>query len=435
MKKNRQDLEKTLVYIIKEYSRSKRKIRSQLEDKFKELKMSAKVIGIWNGTVPYITINLAELYLFTRALYEITEEECLNPREWFNEEEEKSFILYKPQKPYKNNIIKFYNVDKTSDNRYVCTKATYQEMSEIFAQGLITYNIRTQRETTTIVFNGQYIEIPTIRQNPIVKMTKLMVDGKFTPNMITLNLRKTGEEMLPEYNEKDRTLEIWVDNERSFLDIIDGMHRMSAAMRAVEMNPDIDMYTMISILYYTEEEAQEYIDQEAHHTPISQVHRAAFRNSETSILVAKEINLFGNSTNNEMFNKIALNYEELKSQSKYVTFETFSKAFNYNYKIANPREVSKISKYLKDFFNELIGLLREKGQITFTNNMFICYICISNLLRDKENWKEVLEKITSSTKLDERILSQNLDLKTERITKPLIDKFYKYSVEVINENV
>jgi hypothetical protein len=431
MKREREELEKTLRQVILNTIDKKRKIKDELENKFKNLKMSAKAIGFYNLTIPFNTIAIAELYLFTKALYEITSDNHIKPEDWFNPEEEKSFSLFKPQIEYKNDIIILNNVDKTDDNKYFCTKATYQEMAKIFSQGLITYNIRTQRETTTIIFKGKAIEIPTLKQNPIRKMTDLMVDGKFFPNMITLNYRNTGNEYELEYDEKNRTLAISVDNVQGFLDIIDGMHRMSAAMRAVELKPDINMYTMINILHCTEEEAQEFIEQEANHTPMSITHREAFKNSDTAVIIAKAINSFGNRKSNEMFDKIAMDYNDLGINKKYVTVETLAKAINHNFKIETPADKIRIENYLKEFLNIIIVLLKEKGSIDFDNNIFIGFIVLAKELYGKSNWSTILDNIVKNNDFEAKTLTQHVNLYTEKITKPLMNNYYNYFSDMV----
>lgn len=422
MKKDRIKLELAITDTITNYPESRRRLKEKLITKLAEHNISAgKAIGLFSLTIPLTTVSNAEIYLFTKALYEITAEGNLLPGSWFNEEEEKSFILYQEKQEYNNDVIILHNVDQVSDKQWICTKATYQEITQIFSQGLITYNIRTQRETTSIVFNNNnIIEVPTIKKDPIGKMTRLMLFNKFTPNTITWNIRRTGEEMLPEYDAKNRTLAIPVDNIKSFCDIIDGMHRSAAMMKTFEENPDTEGFTLISILYYTETEAQEYIDQEAHHTPLDKTHRQSFRNSDSEIIIAKDINSFGNAKNNMLFNKIATNYNEIEHKGKYVTFETFGKAIKYNFKIEIPREISKISKFLKDYFNDILGILQEKN-VKFSNNTYIGLISLSSLLYNTDNWQEWIESNIDKIIVVINSLSES-DIKNKKITNPFVDK-------------
>jgi 16S rRNA U516 pseudouridylate synthase RsuA-like enzyme len=435
MKKNRQELEHVIQNFIQNYTESKRKLRDSLITELSNYGINpGKTQGLVNLSIPLVTIGNAELYLLTKSLYNSTNEQSLEPTKWFNEEEEKNYTLYKEKVEYNNDVIILNNVDQVSEKQWVCTKATYQEISKIISQGLITYNVRTQRETTSIVFNNDnIIKVPTIKQKPIQEMTKLMLNGKFTPNTITWNIRRTGEEMLPEYDEKNRSIAIPVDNIKSFCDQIDGQHRTSSFIKAVEQNPDIEGYTMISILYYSEEEAQEYIDQEAHHTPISLTHRESFRNSDTEVIIAKEINKFGNENNNILFNKFATIYDDIKHDNKYLTFETFSKALKHNFSIENPREVTKTSKFLREYFNNVLVNLDENG-ILYTNNTFIGLIAIAGKLYSHKEWQSILEENISNIATAINTLTES-DINNKKLTSPFIKKMSDKFIEVVTFNV
>lgn len=432
MKKDRQNLEYVLQNFIQTYTGSKRKLSEDIITELRKYNISpGKAQGLISLNIPFVTVSNAELYLLTKALYNATNEESLDPSNWFNEEEEKAYSLYKEKIEYNNDVIILNNVDQVSDRHWVCSKATYQEIAKIVAQGLITYNIRTQRETTSIIFNNNnVIQVPTIKPKPIQEMTKLMLAGKFTPNTITWNIRRTGEEMLPEYDEKTRTLAIPVDNKTTFCDQIDGQHRVCAMLRTIEQDPNNQGYTMISILYYTEEEAQEYIVQEAHHTPISRTHRESFKNSETEIIIAKEIDKFGNEMNNVLFNKFATTYDEIKYNGKYLTYEVFAKSFRNNFKIENARETMKITKFLRDYFNNILVLLDENG-IQYNCNAFIGLIAIAGILYNQKEWQSILENNIQNIIKAINELSE-FEINNRKITNPFIKKISEKFVKAVN---
>lgn len=439
MKKDRKDLENVLYQAIEASKENMRKNADLLVDKLNNYGINAgKVIGIYNKSIPLVTLSNAELYLFTKSLFEITDYNSIDISKWFTDEEIKTYNQYKAPKPYKNNVIILNNVDQTSDNRYFCTKATYKEMSDIFGQGLITYNIRTQREAKVINFGDRFISIPDIKEKPVMEMTELMLKGKFTPNTITLNIRKTGGEKF-EYDEKSRTLMIECDNEESFCDIIDGGHRGQAFIRVIEQDPNNQGYTYISILNYTEEEAQEYIEQEDHRTPINKIRIAAFKNSDEYVAIAKDINKYGSEMTNELFNKIALDETEMKTQDKYITVSTFAEALKYNFgKFENAREVSKTQDYLIKFFNELIGIIKERhfdNNIVFKPNTFIGYIALANVLIKDESWKESLERILNHFDFQDDLMWRNIGIFTNRVNLSLIKNISEYFRKMGEDNV
>lgn len=437
VKKNRVELETTVYIVIEEHLQDRRKIREYIIKRLEQHNISAgKVMAIFNQneSIPIQTLPNAELYLFTNALYEIAKSERINPEKWFNDEEIKLYSEYKAETFFKGNIVVFSNVDQVSDNQWICSKATYQEMSNIMSQGLFTYNIRTQRESTTIRFNDIATEIPTIKQVPVIEMTNLMLSGKFTPNTIALNIRHIGIEKY-EYSPKARTLSVQVDNDSTFIDIIDGMHRTLAMMRAVETNPNISLFTAINILNFTEEQAQAFIDQEDHRTPINKTFIASFRNDDNGVKMAKDINVYGNKENNALFNMFATQKLELKAPySKYVTIENFAAGFNHNFTISEPRDFTKIQGYLIKFFNEIVGLLKEIGKDEYiSNNYFIGYLAWASVLYADDNWIDKINDIIkdfdfSNDKLNEIISVKKI--KPANVTK--ISDYFKQRVGIEN---
>ena len=431
MKKDRQELEITLYKAIKESKENKWKNREYLTSKLGEYGISVgKTVGIYGTTIPLVTLSNAELYLFTKVLYEVTQYNSIEIDKWFTLEEIKMFDQYKAEQTYKGNIIALHNVDQTADNHFVCTKATYIELAKIISQGLITYNLRTQREAKIVVFGNKYIEIPDIRENPVREMTGLMVKGKFKPNTIVWNIRKTGRKRF-KYDVKDRTLYIEVDGIESFVDIIDGMHRLQSIIRTIEEDPNNQGYSELSIFNYSEEEAQELIEQEDHKTPMNKTHIAAFKNSDEYVIMAKDIGKYGTERNNELFNKIAMSDIEIRTQEKYVTVETFSKAIKYNFgEFGNPRDISTVQKFLIGFFNELLGILKEKytkeNSIVFENNTFIGYILLASILIKEENWKEALEDILNSINFSNDSEWTNVGIFSNKLNSSLIKKISEH---------
>jgi hypothetical protein len=429
MLRDRKDLEVILYQAIESSKEDMRKNGDSLVKKLNEHNINAgKVMGIYNKSIPLITLPNAELYLFTKALFETTEYESINIRKWFTEEEVSTYNQYKALKVQKNNVMIIPNVYKTSDNRWFCVSASYTLMNEIFGQGFITYNIRTQRESKIVTFGNKFISIPDIRERPVLEMTDLMLRNKFTPNTITLNIRKIGTEKY-DYNEKTNTLMIEVDGQTSFCDIIDGMHRCQAMLRTIEQNSNHEGYTYISILNYTESEAQEYIDQEDHRTPINKVHIMSFRNADEYVTLAKDINKYGTESNNELSNKIALNETELKTQDKYVTVDTFSRALKHNFKFENAIEIDDTKDFLIKYFNRLINILKrnnKRDSIAFKNNIFIGYIALASVLIKDENWKNTLEITFNHLNFKDDSYWSNMGILSNKVNASLIRNISEY---------
>ncbi|HBY20360.1 MAG TPA: hypothetical protein DEG71_05025 [Clostridiales bacterium] len=437
MKKDREELEKTIYYVIDDTEKNAKEYRQKFETTLLQYNISrGKAIGIYGKSIPLIQLSLPELYIVTKVLHQITAYTVLCIDNWYYDEEIRTYESYKAEKTYAKDIIVLHNVDKVSDNQYFCTKAYHKETAKITGQGLITYNFRTQRGAKLILFGDRYSEIPDIKKSVVAEIKEKILNNKFTPNTITLNRRKTGLEKPPEHDEKNRTLYMEVDGIENFVDIVDGAHRCQSFIKVIEDDPENEGFTFISILYYTEEEAQEYIEQEDHRTPINKEHIQSFKTDEYTLLT-KDIAKYGNAKINEMFNKIATNRNELKSRNKYITVKLFAEALSYNIEL-DARNMDDYKRYFVAFFNELIGLTKEKGldksnSVAFEENMFIGYITLASIWSD-EDYKANLKKFIDNTDFsrDNRQWEENgifVAQMTMKKAKSIVNYFKKVGVD------
>lgn len=436
MKKDRELLEKALLTVTSNYNYNN-KIKDRIIKKLEKHNiLKSKTLGMLNHSdAALITnkdlVNNAELYLLSKALYEEIEEPIINPKNYFNEEEIKSYELYKQEiKNERTNVLNFEDVKQIAYNQYF-SFITIQKLSEYLDNGLITYNMRTQRGAKFITFNDQLLALPDIRETPILEIRDKILEGKFTQNMISFNIRKTGGEKF-NYDSKTKELTIEIDGKDSFCDILDGMHRSIGAKRAYKMNPNIEFGFVLNIVHYTEDEAKEFIVQEDKRTPINKAVIESYKRDNAFVIIAKDINRYGNDIVNSLYNKFAIQTEEIKKGNKYTTYEIFSKALEENYVFNEPRDIKRTTEYLIDYFNELIGIFKEKGlekSIVFHGLMFVGYIALSAKIQNMSNWRnELTNKINSIDFGDEAIWKQLGIVKGvyPQINKSLIQKISKY---------
>ena len=119
-------------------------------------------------------------------------------------------------------------------------------------------------------------------------------------------------------------------------------------------------------------------------------------------IVAKNLN---EAPQNEMQFKIATDANAIAHNRAYVMFNTMAEAVRNNFEIKSQRDVRKITEYLVEFFNELVGLhidefnnpakSQNKSFITVPN-MFIGYITLAGKLYNTKNWQATLEEIMTS---------------------------------------
>jgi hypothetical protein len=195
----------------------------------------------------------------------------------------------------------------------------------------------------------------------------------------------------------------------------------------------------------TEAQAKAYLAREEKATPMNLTHQKGLDNRDLYVSFVDEINRFGTEKNNELFGKIAVNYNELKSQNKYVTSETLSLAISnyFNLKKMKAREVSNLQEYIVKFFVEALGILSEtydkKNSIIFENNTFIGYITLASILKDKEDWKQQLSNILKKIDFNRFYTDGHSEWQTIGIYNENINKVNKriseYFMKVGVENV
>lgn len=405
MKKDREELHATIYYVIDRTENHAKEHKKSFEEKLLNQYNIKRGVSrsIYGKSTPLILLSNAMLFVVTKTLYEITNKSELNINNWYYEIEIKEYEQFKVESQDKKDILEIGNVVKTPDGKYISTGYFYKDAAKAFGESLIGYNLESQREATFKIFGDKHYKAPNIKSDKVNEITKRILDNKFTPNTITLNIRKTKDFDADKvkYNEQTQVLSIEIDHEKIFVDIIDGAHRASAFIRVIEANLYHNGYTYVSILNYTVDEAREYIEQESHVTPLSRAQREAYKTDEYSSLT-KSISAYGNKLNNEMFNQIVDNEVELVTQKKYITIELFKTALKENFTIETPRENDNIKEFLIKFFNEILGSIKEQkwnkvNSIAFEPNMFIGYLALAKMWMNEENWKEKVKRFIEKT--------------------------------------
>jgi hypothetical protein len=290
---------------------------------------------------------------------------------------------------------------------------------------------------------GEIIQRITIYKESVSDMARLMSNHEFFSNLLTLNIRKTGSEVI-EYDEPKQILTITM-NENSFIDIVDGMHRILSIERVIENNADFEDFMMLRITNLDEISAWKLIKQENEGHKISEERIRANNPYNSSTAIAKYLNSYGTTQTNEMFGKVGQNIKEVSKLNLYTTVEILSNAIERNFSLKTPRDVNNIQEYLVKFFNETIGIIREKFINLNTNefvylapNMFIGYISIASLLYKDSEWKVKLESILNNINFDtnnsewEKIKLLNNNRFTTNITDR-ISKYFQTTSKIILE--
>lgn len=443
MKKDRQKLEEVLNLLLESYSNDNKIINKLVDDLVEGHNFSrGRTIGIFTKNTPLSFFSNIELCLIVIYFYAITKEYKIKPDEWFNEGEILEAESFKYTDEEKITRIVLHNVDQINEYQWICTKETYQNIARFMSNGLISYNMRTQRQPIVRRHGNKIIKTANIKPAKVEAIKKEMLDGTFNANVITWNIRKaTGLERF-KYNSKDRTLIIEVD-ENTNVDVIDGANRTAAILKSTESKPDIDRVTLIMVYNVQEEKARQIIYQEAKAEPLDEDYVNTFNVSDINMQLVKNIN--STQSMNELFNRIGT-AKELDRENKLVTYETLSKAIDYIYNLKDKPiiEARNVEKFLIELFNIVIGThylsfnenlkLTRKNSYMADNNMFIGYIALGEELKNKypDDWQDRLPELLHNLELyktndlwKEIGLDNNINLST--IKK--ISKYFKKQVE------
>ncbi len=293
----------------------------------------------------------------------------------------------------------FKNVNQIGEKEYQ-TVIDGQELAEMWRDGVITYNPEIQRGTK--VKRGKdntETEVAVYSKANVKKIYSSMLSGQYFTDMITLNVLEDGNEEV----ELDDEGNLNVSGE---INISDGQHRIRALSMILEGNEKgntafdlTELKVPVKITNYDVQTAQQQFHQFSQGLKISSSRAEYFNRSGLANIIVREL-----MKNSDLAGRVEVvrNSIPKNDERHIVTFATLVNAIQLVYEDLETRvQAIELSKYLAEFFNELINLIPElhnyekraqskETSLTGENFMFYGYVAISKVLREKENWKEYL---------------------------------------------
>lgn len=422
------DLSNELYIVLEEYNINK-KVMQKVEDKLMDHNIfEAK--QILNTSIALETLPAGVAFLVTQFLYEETNEERINPINFFTDVEISQLKTFK----FKNkDAVKFplifENVEQLSDRQW-STKATIKEVASLYDNQLITYNFETQREAVYVEKNdGTIIKKPNVNIDSVNAISELIDQGLFFSNYITINVLVNGEDEVV-YDESKKILMI----KSGQLDILDGFHRSLAMLKSYHSNNGVIYITGLMITNLNVSSANAFIRQEDNRNKIDERHLKSMDDTKYANDIVKSINTDSKS---DLRGKITTDIGLVNKHHAYTLTDILSESIENLYEIKTRRDKHNIEKYLIDFFNEVYAIKyndfedlktsREHTMIT-DKNMFVFYTCLSKLLFEDTEWKNKVENI-----LDKIDFSKNNEdwkklklVGTPKISGRMITKISQY---------
>lgn len=382
-----------------------------------ESKISAnKLFSIVDFHYPVENLDESDLYHLTGFLYKecrrTKEIEMLNPKLWFSENE---------IKVANNRVIDNANDEDGSTwtvKRILpkgesewATVMTYKELVNLYNAALLVYNPDTQRDPIIEYRWGERLVSPRVFKTSVREIEQKMIDKRFHSNTITFNILRNGDEIIS-WDEEENVFEFQKTKD-SELAIIDGFHRLSAILSLMSKYPDFVGYMTVNIKNLTVQEAQEFIYQEQKGNKISKSLLKQYDTSDRYMQYTKLINDYGDSETNELFGMMATDSKDV-GKSKYVLLNKFSESletyFSHLFEgCSSARDREVIIRYLVGFFNEVIGLKKDKyiniektrkESMLLSDNIWGVLLMIAKELYDDKMWRGKLEYIIKSENWD-----------------------------------
>lgn len=247
---------------------------------------------------------------------------------------------------------------KNSMEESWATIVTYKDLYAMMKAGKLVYNVDIQMQGSLCKNDDKVIIIPYIDEKNINEKKEAMLKEEYPVNMIAFNVYNYNNDKLL-YNLNDKILRI--DTDIFKVAIIDGIHRISAAMRAIEENNDLNGKLMLKITNTSIKESQNFIRQEAMGKNTRDVLKKFNPNNKITTII-NDINEMGSRTENVLYGRIDF---KVNTPETWILFENFEEGLvlsgfmNDICKTNKPIEYIKIEKFIVKFFNAFYKTLQN----------------------------------------------------------------------------
>lgn len=372
-----------------------RGLSSFVEDKEKQLVVEdilAQKYGIPRGTFSEIVANFERFEHLTKdekiivldAMYQVLQDEELNPENFYTEKEIEKSKRYKYVKKELSLPITYKNTICGSEYDYI-TKLSYQEIAEHWNSRVWSYNYNTQRNPTKRVKkDGTIILKPKLNKRSVQEIKTLMLEGRYKPDVIVINVLMDGTDELF-YN--DDTMELTIESATE-INLIDGFHRVQAILEALEEKPDLRGYLYVSIRNYDLETARFYLGQHNSFNTFDKTHVRQLKSLGMADKVVEDLNV-----KSDLKGRITTSTSVKHKFNEITNFAVLSDAIRNTFNPQTGKDRLDTTYVLTRFFDYLLGSfedafvknVQEVAEKSWINhhNTFVGYVVIAKRLYDK----------------------------------------------------
>lgn len=154
---------------------------------------------------------------------------------------------------------------QVADDQWIGASDTHFLM-ELRASQLINYNANAQRIMKQRIVHGNVTYQISVNKASVAQIRKLMEDGTYISNTITLNIPQDEYE----FSYDDKAKELVIRNLDHF-DITDGYHRYLAMAQIYDINENFNYPMEIRIVHFSDVKARQMIWQEDQKTKMTKI--------------------------------------------------------------------------------------------------------------------------------------------------------------------
>lgn len=413
MKRDRNELENYLIEVIKDI-RHDRKAVERINQTFREQGLAAGTFNMVTRSANDIySLDVAKLFVLSLALYNETKNNNISPHEYFSDIEITNAKRHIENETHNQTLelpIELLNVIKMSEEEYM-TRIDIKVLVNMYHSQLIYYDFETQRSAKFKKHLGdKFIEVPNINKFSVNDIASHMLNGTYLPDTITLNIFSNEFEAIT-FNNKNNSLMI---NKGAEISILDGFHRLQGAVKAVNMNPDINLQLFLSVRSYDKDIARSFFGQINTVTIVKKERLKELKSDKPSDTVVRNLM---RSPNSDLKGRIASAPKINELAKQLTTFDILSFAIDSVFKPKTQMDIRETSEYLEKFFNYLIGYYPEEFLLnpsvyknTYINHplMFVGYIKLAKKLQDDNHSMKDLRQVIENINFEDSKLIELL---------------------------
>lgn len=328
-----------------------------------------------------------QIAVIINAIYEITQDERIIPRTFFAPKEIKAIAKYEFEQIQQAALpYTIENVLAMPTNKDFLTIMSYQELASLWHGKVITYNYDTQRlSKKRLNAKGKTIEKPDVNTKSVKNITRLMLEGKYKPDTILLNVLVNGSDHIA-YDSGELTI-----YEGTEINLIDGMHRLQAILNVIEEDPNYEGYINVSIKYYPLAEAQFALGQVNTVNRFDKTLVKHYMGETQGAQIAKSLMNIP-----ELHKRISIKTSLDKKLNLLTNFAVLSDSIEAIFEPESSKDRYDITEVLTKFFSYMIGAfpnefgtnLKTRTEIAKTSwithhNLFVGFVVIAKKLYDK----------------------------------------------------